>query len=125
VWNNTSRCCDSRDDKGEMTWVVGDDNPRWINSKDFNDRPSPLKGNGKESHTNHKACAFDMFLLLEKYRNNVGFNSMLDLASNSKDLHFMVLLMCKHNTNAQAQMHKLCNTWQHKQDTTKFETKAQ
>ncbi len=32
VWNNPPRCCDLGDDKGEMTWVVGDDDPRWINS---------------------------------------------------------------------------------------------
>jgi hypothetical protein len=37
----------------------------------------------------------------------------------------MFLLMCRHNIDAQAQMHKLCNTQQHKQDTTKHETKAQ
>jgi hypothetical protein len=51
-----------------------------------------------------------MFLVLEKYRNNVSFNLVLVLTTNSKDLCFMVLLMCKHNTYAQAQTHKLCNT---------------
>lgn len=66
-----------------------------------------------------------MFLLLEKHRNNAGFNLMLDLIIDFKDLRFMFLLMCRHNIDAQAQMHKLCNTQQHKQDTTKHETKAQ
>jgi len=78
-----------------------------------------------ESHTDHKGSTFDMFLLLKKYRNNPGFNLTLDLAIDSKELHFMVLFMRIHNTHAQTQMHKLCNTHQHKQDTTQHETKAQ
>jgi hypothetical protein len=83
-----------------------------------------LDSNGTKSHTNHKGFMFDMFLLLEKHCNNVGFNFMLDLIIEFKDLHFMFLLMHRHNTYAQAQMHMLCNTQQHKQNTTKHETKA-
>jgi hypothetical protein len=33
--------------------------------------------------------------------------------------------MRRHNTDTQTQMHKLCNTHQHKQDTSKHKTKAQ
>jgi hypothetical protein len=65
------------------------------------------------------------FLLLENYLNNASFNFALDLITNSKDLHFRVLFWRKHNIDTQAQMHKLCNTQQHEQDTTKHETKAQ
>jgi len=68
---------------------------------------------------------FNMFLLLEKHHNNAGFNLVSNFTIDFKDLCFMSLLTCRHNTDAQAQMHKLCNTQQHKQDTTKHETKAQ
>ncbi len=39
MWNGPQRCCDSRDDKGEITWVVGKCDPRWINLNDSDDRP--------------------------------------------------------------------------------------
>jgi D-alanyl-D-alanine carboxypeptidase len=78
-----------------------------------------------ELHINHKGFTFNMFSLLEKYCNNASFNLALDLVINSKDLCFVVLLRHKHSIDTQAQMHKLCNTQQHKQDSTKHETKAQ
>jgi hypothetical protein len=98
--------------------VVGECDPRWIDLDNSNDKPLTLEGNDMESHINHKGSTFNMFLLLEKYLNNAGFNLALDLTTNSKDLRFMVLFKHKHNIVTQAQMHKLCNTQQHKQDIT-------
>lgn len=65
MWNGPRRCCDSRDGKGEITWVVGECDPRWISLDDSNDRPSTSECNDMESFTNHKGSTFDMFLLLE------------------------------------------------------------
>jgi hypothetical protein len=46
-----------------------------------------------------------MFLLLEKYYNNGSFDLVMDIAIDSNDLHFMVLLM--HSACTQ---HKCINT---------------
>lgn len=90
----------SRDGKGEMTLVVGvgdtlvegskQCNPRTIGPKDSNG-PLPLEGNGIRI-TCHKGIAFDAFQLLKKYHNNVGLDLAMDLAIDSKKIHFMVLL---------------------------------
>ncbi len=109
VWDGLPRCCDSRNDKGEMTWAARKCDPRWINPNDSDDEPSPFRGNEMELHIKHKGFAFDLFLLLNKYHNNAGFNFALDLVIDSKDLCFMVLLMCKHNTYTQAKHYKTWN----------------
>ncbi len=67
--------------------------------------------NDIESQTDHKSFAFDTFLILEKYYNSVGLDLDVDLATNSNNFCFMVILTtCKINTN--------------KEDATKHDTKA-
>jgi hypothetical protein len=44
------RFCDLGDDKGEMTWVARDYDPRWIGLDDSNDGSSPSNGSDMESH---------------------------------------------------------------------------
>jgi hypothetical protein len=53
------------------------------------------------NHTNHKGFMFNMFLLLENHRINACFNLTLELTIDLKDLCFMSLFMCKHNTHTQ------------------------
>ncbi len=43
--------------------------------------------NDIESQIDHKSFAFDTFLLLEKYYNNVGLDLDVDLATNSNNFH--------------------------------------
>jgi hypothetical protein len=53
----------------------------------------PSKGNNIKSHINNKSFTFNVFLLLENYYNDGSLNLVMDLATDSNDLHFMVLLM--------------------------------
>jgi len=83
-----------------MTSTARECDLKRIGLDNYVDEPSPLKGNNMELHTNHKGSTFNMFLLLKKYHNNPRLNLVLDLAIDSKELHFMVLFMRRHNTNA-------------------------
>jgi hypothetical protein len=46
MWDGPPRFCDLGYDKGEMTWVARECDPRWISLDDFDDGPSPLDDNG-------------------------------------------------------------------------------
>jgi hypothetical protein len=84
--------------------------PRTISLQDF-DGPLPLEGNGIKSQTNHKGSIFNAFLLLKKYCNNANLDLAINLATDSNDFCFMVLLTTHITT-------------QHKEDATKHDTKA-
>jgi len=71
--------------------------PKTIGLEDF-DGPSPSKGNRIKSQTNHKGSTFHAFLLLEKYHNNASLDLAMDLATDSNNFCFMVLLTT-HITN--------------------------
>jgi hypothetical protein len=98
-----------RDGKGEMTSatkVEGDASvegskecgpKETIGFEDF-DGSSPSKGNGIKSQTNHKGFTFNAFLSLKKYYNNASLDLAMDLAIDSNDFCFMVLLTT-HITN--------------------------
>jgi hypothetical protein len=62
-------------------------------------RPSILHSlNDIELQIDHKSSTFDAFLLLEKYFKNVGLYLDVDLATNSNNFCFMVILTT-HTTN--------------------------
>lgn len=100
-WEGPLRKNDLGDYIGEMTLIVVECHPRWINFKKY-DKPSPLEGSYIKSHINHKGLTFETFLLLKKYCNNTSFGFALDLVINSINLHFMVLIpidaQCMHTT---------------------------
>jgi hypothetical protein len=55
--------------------------------------------NDIESYTDHRNSAFDTFLLLRKYYNNVGLDLHVGLIINSNNFRFMVILTtCTINT---------------------------
>jgi len=101
-------------DKGEITSVaigegnatfnsIGNHNPPSFECEDF-DEPSPSKGKGIESHTNHSGFTFPTFLLLAKYCNNVSLDFVFVLVKDFRDLRFMVCPMHAHNA------HTTCTT---------------
>jgi hypothetical protein len=75
-WEGPLKKNDLGDYTSEMTLIVAECHPRWINLKKF-DKPSPLEGSYIKSHINHKGLTFEMFILLKKYCNNTSFGSLL------------------------------------------------
>lgn len=60
VWDGPRRCYDSRDDKGEIIWVVRKCDPRWIGLDDSDDSPSTSEGNDMTLTTKvlHLTCFY-------------------------------------------------------------------
>jgi len=90
-WEGPLRKNDLGNDTGEMTLIVVECHPKWIDLKKSN-KPSPLESSYIKSHTNHKGLTFETFLLIKKYCNNTSFDLAFDLVINSINIHFMVLI---------------------------------